>query len=146
MHVLSHLHRSEFLAIPELIRATMAIGRYGREPTLLIRSSTLTLKYLVRLKSLEFAATILNDGRLVYGVRIPDDPLHPALIWSVAERQEELTVLRTLSTSQKCVVFLFNEALANIAWGEVSLVGDTADLNRLALLWQKFDFGDSHFG
>lgn len=42
------------------------------------------------------------------------------------------------------------QQLAHIGIGHFVIVDDDeisdSNLNRLALLWQKFDFGDSHFG
>ncbi|MDO9473728.1 MAG: hypothetical protein Q7J28_11780 [Caulobacter sp.] len=87
----------------------------------MIKASNLTLKYLVRLR--RFRIVLLRAGAkwLGYGVEVPDDPEHPALLWSMLETEDELGALRMLMESPKCTVFLFNEALANVAWAEAEL-------------------------
>jgi hypothetical protein len=121
MHLLSSRNRSEFLAVPQLVRLTLANGINGPEATLLVKSSTLTLKYLLRLKRFRFVLLRISDEWNAYGIRIEDDPEHSAVLWSLLEYKDEAKALRTLTRHQKCVVFLFNELAVNVAWGETNL-------------------------
>jgi hypothetical protein len=99
----------------------MAQGRDGPEATLLVKSSTLTLKYLLRLKRFRFFAFRVAGNYLAYGVQIEDDPDHPATLWSFLEYEDEFAALRTLTSQPKCFIFLFNELAVNVAWGETSI-------------------------
>lgn len=128
MHILSSKLRSEFLATPQLARFTMANGSSGMEPTLLIKSTTLTLKYLLSGASFRVVISMLDSGWIVYGIEIDDDPSSPALVWSLVESAEELDALRSLCKDTKCVVFLFNELALNVAWAEIGL-----DLSQTAI-------------
>lgn len=121
MHLLSSRNRSEFLAVPELVRFTLADGMNGPETTLLIKSSTLTLKYLLRLKRFRVFISRIGSDELAYGVQIDDDQHHPAMLWSLLEYDDELAAINALLVQPKCVVFLFNELAANVAWGEVDI-------------------------
>ena len=132
MHLLSARNRSEFLAVPQLVRFTLAQGKDGSEAVLLIKSSTLTLKYLLRLK--RFCLVVLRIGAkwLVYGIQIDDDPEHPVVLWSLLEYDDEVDAMRALMAHPKCVLFLFNELVANVAWGEVDI--DLSDEPLRALI------------
>jgi hypothetical protein len=121
MHILSARYRSEFLAVPQLVRFTMAEGRDGSEATLLIKSSTLTLKYLLRLKRFKLFVFRIDQEWIAYAVQIDDDPNHPATLWSILEYDDEVSALQTLIKNPKCFVFLFNELAVNVAWGEVDI-------------------------
>lgn len=115
----AHL-RSEFLAVPQLVRLDMAHGADGPEPTLLIKASSLLLKYLVRRQSMRLVLTRVGD-EMAYGVEIPDDPDYPATAWSLMALPAEAQALETLSANPRCVVFLFNEVAASVAWTEIEI-------------------------
>lgn len=117
MHILSAQNRDEFLATPQLVRFTYAQGLDGFEATLLIKVSTLTAKYFLRLKRFRVCLFRIRHDRLVYGVQIEDDPEHAAVLWSPLQYKEEIEALRALTKDSACVVFLFNEIAANVAWG-----------------------------
>ena len=121
MHLPSHRNRQELLACPGLVRFVLAQGSDGPEATLLIKASTLELKYLLRLKKLRFYLFQLANGRVGYGVQIDDDPEHTGTTWSIFEYEDELAGALALKKHSKCVVFLFNELAVNVAWGEVHL-------------------------
>jgi hypothetical protein len=126
LHILSSRNRSEFLAVPELVRLTVAEGQHGPESTLLIKSSSLTLKYFLRIK--RFRLFIFRVGRyLAYGTQIRDDPDHPATLWSFLEYEDEIHAFGALTREPKCFVFLFNELAVNVAWGEAII--DLSDGN-----------------
>jgi hypothetical protein len=118
----SHL-RSEFLAVPQLVRLDMAYGEEGLEPTLLVKASSLSLKYLLRRQAFKLIVTRVGP-ELAYAVEIPDDPEKPATAWSLLERQNEVDALTTLITNPRCVVFLFNELAVSVAWTEVYVMID----------------------
>ena len=116
MHILSQPLRSEFLAIPQLVRVTMAEGSYGLEPTLLIKASSLELKYLIQFQCINFVLIRLPSKKLGYVVRIDDDVRSPALLWSILELEGERCALRAMVTEPQFVVFLYNELVVNVAW------------------------------
>jgi len=121
MHLPSHRNQQELLASPGLVRFVLAQGKDGPEATLLIKASTLELKYLLRLKKLRLYLFQLAEGRVGYGVQIDDDPEHSGVAWSVFEYEDELAGALVLRTNFQCVVFLFNEIAVNVAWGNVHL-------------------------
>lgn len=124
MHILSAQYRSEFLATPELVRLIMAHGDEGLEPTLLIKSSTLTLKYLLQTKKMKLVVLRVAKDWLAYGIEIQDDPNHPALLWSLLEHPNEMEAFRKLMSSPKCNLFLFNELALNVAWCDLEIAID----------------------
>ena len=92
VHMLARHLRSELLAVPQLTRLDMAMGRDGFEPTMLIKVSSLALKYLLRQRSMRvFVATL--GQQLLYGVEVPDDPESPAIAWSLVELPAEVEAL-----------------------------------------------------
>lgn len=127
MHMLSAQNRDEFLAVPQLIRLDYAVGQDGREPTLLIKGSTLLLKYIVLGTRVQLAFASC-EGRLLYAMRVFDDGNDGGILWSVAERQEELDAIRGLTSGQPMVAFLFNEIAVNVAWNDLPLLETSASL------------------
>ncbi len=117
MHMLSSHNRSEFLATPQLIRFEYAAGGGGFEPTLLVKGSTLLLKYVVLGAPMQLSFRLL-DGRLLYALKICDDGNDGGILWSFAERDEELNGIRGFASSTPLTVFLFNELAVSVAWNE----------------------------
>ncbi|WP_249691606.1 hypothetical protein [Stappia sp. WLB 29] len=128
MHMLSHHNRSEFLACPQLIRFEYASGRDGFEPILLIKGSTVLLKYVVLGARMQLGFAMC-DGRLLYALKICDDGDDGGVLWSIAEREEELNGIRGLMRGEPLVSFLFNELAVNVAWNNLPTV---SKLDRLA--------------
>ncbi len=120
MHILAAHIRSEFLAIPQLLRMTYATGANGFEPTLLVKGSTLLLKYIALGAQLKFHLGRL-DGRLLYAVTVYDDVLKPATLWSVVENEDEVKALKSLIAGEACPVFLFNELALNVSCATVQV-------------------------
>jgi hypothetical protein len=120
VHILAAHLRSEFLAVPQLVRFDMAYGQPALEPTLLIKANSLSLKYLLRQRTLRLIVTRIGE-RIAYAVEIPDDPERPASAWSLVELPNEAVALKTLITDPRCVVFLFNELAVSVAWTELDL-------------------------
>lgn len=131
MHILSAQNYDEFLAVPQLIRFDHATGQDGREPTLLIKGSTLLLKYIVLGARMQLAFASL-EGRLLYAMRVFDYDKEGGIFWSVAERQEELDAIRALGQGQPMAAFLFNEIAINVAWNELKSLKPFGGLSALA--------------
>jgi hypothetical protein len=125
MHMLSSHNRSEFLACPQLIRFEYVSGRDGFEPTLLIKSSTVLLKYIVLGARMQLAFAMCS-GRLLYALKVCDDGDDGGILWSIAEREEELNGIRNLALGEPLVAFLFNELAVNVAWNYLP-VSDALD-------------------
>jgi len=122
MHMLSSQNRSEFLAVPQLIRFDYARGRDGFEPTLLIKANTILLKYIVLGARMQLAFTMC-DGRLLCALKVCDDGDNGGILWSVVEREEELNGIRGLARGEPLVAFLFNELAVNVAWNDLPTPG-----------------------
>ena len=129
MHMLSSYNRSEFLACPQLIRFDYASGRDGFEPTLLIKGSTVLLKYVVLGARMQLAFAMC-DGRLLYALKVCDDGDDGGILWSIVEREEELNGMRGLVRGEPMVSFLFNELAVNVAWNDMPTFGE---LDRLSM-------------
>ena len=114
MHMLSAQNRSEFLATPQLVRFDYE-GRDGSEPTLLIKGSTLLLKYIALGVRMQLLFARLGD-RLLYALKVHDDEEKAAVLWSILEREEEKAALAALVRGESCQTFLFNELAVNVAW------------------------------
>lgn len=115
MHVLSNHNRSEFLATPQLIRFDYVGTKNGFEPTLLIKSSTLLLKYIVLGARMQLAFARLGD-RLIYALKVYDDAEKAAVLWSILEHDQEKAALAALMRGETCQTFLLNELAVNVAW------------------------------
>ncbi len=118
MHILASHYRSEFLATPQLIRIDYAKGTNSFEPTLLVKGSTLLLKYIVLGARLRFHLARVS-GRLLYAFTAYDDPSKPAMLWSVVENEAEVAALQGLVSNEPSPIFLFNELALNVAWSTV---------------------------
>ena len=129
MHILAAHYRSEFLATPQLIRFDYAEGQYGAEPTLLVKASTLLLKYIVQGVRMQLAFSRLGD-RFLYGLRVIDDEKKAAILWSILERDAEKAALNALAQGENCQVFLFNELAVNVAWTALPMIAH-ADLAQI---------------
>lgn len=133
VHLLSDHNRSEFLATPQLVRFDHAKGEGGRfEPSLLIKGDALVLKYLVRGVRVQFVAARVRGDRLLYGILVFDDPAHPAMLWSIMEREQEQRAMFALAGGEPCQLFLFNELAINVAWHAMSADFSSSRLGSLA--------------
>lgn len=115
MHMLSAHNRDEFLATPQMVRFEYGKGRDAFEPTLLIKGSTLLLKYVVLGAPMRLGFTMI-DGKLLYAVSALDDEIEGAMLWSVVERDVEVDAIRGFSRGEPLFAFLFNEIAVNVAW------------------------------
>ncbi len=123
MHLLSAHYRSEFLATPQLIRFDYVNGKSGFEPTMLIKASTLLLKYIVLGVPMQLAFARLGD-RLLYALKVYDDGEKAVLLWSILERDEERAALEALVRGATCQTFLFNELAVNVAWAALPITAE----------------------
>ncbi len=114
MHFLADHYRSEFLATPQLVRLDYVEGRDRYEPTLLIKGSTLLLKYIALGVRMQLAFALLGD-RLLYALKVYDDEEKAGVLWSVLEHDKEKAALAALARGETCQIFLFNELAVNVA-------------------------------
>ena len=144
MHLLSSHNRSEFLACPQLIRFEYAQAGDRFEPTLLIKATTLLLKYVVLGAPMQLAFT-MRGGRLICALRVCDDGTEGGIIWSVVERQEELDGIRGLADGKLATVFLFNELAVNVAWNTLPPSGTQDRLSAWAAsaMLGHFQYGEA---
>ena len=112
------------------MRFDFATGRDSIEPTLLIKASTLLLKYLVLGVRVQLVLARIED-HLLYGLRVYDDPDKPALLWSVLERDEEKSAITALARGEQCQTFLFDEVALNVAQSAIAIDFAGADLMAL---------------
>jgi hypothetical protein len=131
MHILSSINRSEFLATPTLVRFDFPEAAEGREPTLLVKTSTLMLKYIVQGVRLQLVFARVQH-HLLYAIRVYDDSKKPAALWSLLERDEEKAALQALLEGKKCSLFLFNELAINVASASVTIPVDTKLVSLVA--------------
>jgi len=132
MHWLSDHYRSEFLATPQLVRFEYAHGQDGFEPTLLIKGDGLILKYLIKGVRMQLVFARIKGDRLLYCLKVFDDPNKPGNLWSVLEREEERNALFALAHGERCQTFLFNELAINVAWTEFDADFSVTKLGSLA--------------
>lgn len=140
MHLLAADYREEFLATPQLIRFEHADGQNYKRPTLLLKASTIVLKYVALNVPLNFVFATVNN-RLIYALRINDDSSGPYTLWSIVEHEREKAALLHLMKVGKFPIFLFNETAINVSWaeGEISPTSRTGELIQSASL-EPFDY------
>ena len=89
---------------------------------LLIKATTHTLKYFIRLRTFRLLFWKSETSRhLWYGVQIADDPASPGTLWSIAQSEEELTAIFRLFDTAEVSVFLFNEERLNVASARIKV-------------------------
>jgi hypothetical protein len=83
---------------------------------LLVKATTLKLKYLVRRRTFKLRfRKLVPSSHLWYGIEIPDDPSVPCTLWSVAEDEEELSSIAKIKNGEELHVCLFNEEDVHVA-------------------------------
>ena len=91
-------------------------------PVILVKATTLKLKYLVRRRTFRLLFHRLQPlNHLWYGIQIPDDSAYPCTLWSIAESEEELVCIDRLRQGEKLHVFLFNEEDIQVAAATVEI-------------------------
>ena len=94
-------------------------GAKGFETTLIIKGSTLTLKYVIRRAHFSIHIQQLSSGEVLYAILIEEYDDKPLAIWAVVETEEELSALTDLDKVGSFPLFLFNEAAVNVCWADV---------------------------
>ena len=120
MHIPSARNQENLLAAPELIRLTTANPTVPHEPALLVKCTTLNLKYLVQ-SHLRLHFVRIGTKGLVYVLEIDDGTDDRAALWSVVRFNEELLCLRRLMEYPVLQIFLYNELATNLAWTQTDL-------------------------
>jgi hypothetical protein len=131
MHILADHYRSEFLATPQLIRFDHAHGQHGLEPTLLIKGSTLLLKYIALGVRMQLGFAPLGN-RLLYVLKVYDDEEKECVLWSILEHDKEKAALTAMVGNETCQTFLFNELAVNVAWAPLAVSPEPELLTMLA--------------
>lgn len=121
MYVLTGSRRDEFLACPELVR----MGDGTDPPVLMLKTTTLSAKYLLRSAKLRVAVLRVR-GYVVYGLLFSDGHLEEAVRWSLFEEPHELEGLWALSSHGRMRLAIFNEAAVCVATGDCT-VGNAPD-------------------
>jgi hypothetical protein len=129
-HLPSDGTRRELVAVPFLVRFTVAHGDDGPEPTLIVKGCSLQLKYLVLQSQVTLVVMRLSDGRVAYALRIDDDPIHPAYWWSTVSEQGEIDAINAIADGHAAAIHLFNESVANMA--STYVIFDRASAKGLA--------------
>jgi len=122
MHLPSAILYQELLSTPGFSRFVRSVGADGFETTLILKSSTLSLKYLVKRAQLSMLIKQLASGRVLYAVLIDEFDEKPAAMWSFVESEEEIAALADLSSIPFFPLFLFNEACVNVCWANVHFI------------------------
>ena len=128
--VLGDNYRREFLAVPQLIRLDAVNQENALRPTLLLKSNTLLLKYILLGVRMQLAFVICN-GRLLYALRVFDNENKGGVLWSIAQNQKELKAIVSITQGKKIDVFLFNELALNVSWATVPLSGVLSSLKTM---------------
>lgn len=127
IHNPSARYRREFARSVEAVRVGVAEEVDSNfpavlRPVLLIKATTLKLKYLIRLRTFRLLFWKLQPSQhLWYGVQIADDPANPATLWSLVESEEELAAIDQLVSAKAVSIFLFNEEDINVASAIVTM-------------------------
>jgi hypothetical protein len=134
VHIPSAQDRSELLSSGALARFSWAWrDTYDvREPTLLVKASTLQLKYLFSQSRANLVLTRLPNNALGYGVEIQDGGRTPARLWSIVANEAELDAIAALWRGS-FVAHLYNEGTVNVASANL-ILEESPDSRIVALL------------
>lgn len=135
MYVLTGRRRDEFLACPQLVR----MGEGTDPPVLMLKTTTLSAKYLLRSDKLRVAVLRVR-GYLLYGLLFNDGHLEEAVRWSLFEEPHELGSLRALSSHGTMRLAVFNEAAVCIAIGGCTVSDAPASFPSLCQDVQPYPF------
>ena len=96
MHIPSAELHLEILSTPGFARFVRSLGADGFETTLILKESTLTLKYLIRRAHLSILIQQLASGEVLYAILIDEYDNKPTAAWSLVETEAELSALTEL--------------------------------------------------
>lgn len=112
------------MSLQQVTRACLSSnGSGGWEPTLVVKSKSLALKYLLKARRIRLLFGRTKNENLFYGVFVDDDPECPLAIWSLVERNDELRAVRKIVSGERLMLAMFNEAVVNICSGLLSFRG-----------------------
>ena len=135
MYFLSGRRLDEFLACPQLVR----MGEGTEPPELLLKTTTLSAKYLLR--SVKLRVVVLRvRGYLLYGLLFDDGEAEELVRWSLFEEPYELESLRALSSHASVRLAVFNEVAVCVALGECAVTSAAASLLALCEGAQPYPF------
>ncbi|WP_116807318.1 hypothetical protein [Steroidobacter cummioxidans] len=137
MYILSGRLRDEFLACPELVR----MGEDNAGPVLLLKTTTLSAKYLVRSLRIRVAVMRVREF-LLYGVLFYDGDAEEAVRWSLYEEPHEVEALRGLSTRSSVRLAVFNEVATCSTSGDCA-VSTSASIGALCAGVKPYPFSPS---
>lgn len=115
MHMPSEKLWQEMLACPQLIRFNFPIDQDGHKATLIIKSNTLMLKYIIQMSQISLVVFPLNGRKVGYALHVMDDPGEGAILWSIVSTTEEIQALNAIKMNSEFPLYLFNEACVNVA-------------------------------
>lgn len=108
---------NEFASCQEGVRV---VPTSDTKSSVLLKSNYLKLKYLILNKKLSFSLfEIANMNWLWYGFSIFDDPEHPAVIWSIAKKQEEVQAIDFFCSGKPVNIHIFDESLINVGSSKI---------------------------
>jgi hypothetical protein len=103
---------AELVSSKQLVRLDMALTAGRRQPAIIIKSSSLNLKYLIAKRTVSFVIYQNGDApATIYAVRIGNN----STLWSVCASPNEVAALNAVVAGDECAAYLFNEATANVA-------------------------------
>lgn len=147
MHILSDWTAREFESVSDAVLLDMCEGGLGLEPTMLVKSSTLNLKHVVK-SGLALVLDFSHDKQVRYTLVVQDDPEDPLQLWSEAQRPQETEALKRIQCGDSLVTFLFNEWSVPIAWAVLDVPRPSVERRavvKLALVPQvEWQFVPSH--
>ena len=106
------------------------MGEGGETPVLLLKTTTLSAKYLLRSAKLRVAVMRVR-GHLLYGLLFNDGNSEDAVRWSLFEEPHELESLRALSSQIGMRLAVFNEAAVCVATSDCTVNNAPASLISL---------------
>jgi hypothetical protein len=132
MHLPAKHVRNEMLSLQQLIRACLSTGAGAElEPTLVVKTKSLSLKYLLKSSKIRFLVGRTHRQNLIYGILVDDDPGSPISLWSLVERNDELEAVRRIVAGEQFMLAMFNEAVVNICGGLLTLRGCVKEIKEL---------------
>src|SRR3954471_15323296 len=99
----------EMMSLQQLARVCVSrVSADSTEPTLVIKTKSLLLKYLLKSPHVQFVFGQLDNGSLMYGVLVDDDSQSPLGLWSLVEREDELQALIRIIKGERFMLAMFN--------------------------------------
>jgi hypothetical protein len=114
----------EMMSLQQLARACVSqTGGSASEPTLIIKTKSLSLKYILKSPTIRIVLGQTNAKHLFYGILVDDDLHRPFTLWSLVEREDELEAVNRIALGEQFMLALFNEAVVNICGGILKVAG-----------------------